>query len=403
MFRSGLSLLFLIIIISLASPAAAQTRFQAPFLWGMNIRLPATSETTAEAVTKEGAGEAMTMTSSSSGGFGPMAFGGNSAGITTPTSDAYIFTGAATNAIPIIVAPGRGGLAPNLTLQYNSYRDNSWVGRGWDLDVSAIQRSTKRGLNYSANDYVVVKDGSHAELVPRSDWDGAYGTKIEGAFTKYTFNGDSGWQAIARDGTKYFYGQTAASRQEYKYYSVTRVFKWCLDRVEDVNGNYLTITYVKDQGEIYLNQIDYTGSTHGLSPTNYVRFYLEDRPDKPTMLASNAVVTTAKRLKSIEIVASGSLVRAYRLTYTTSSGTGRSLLARVQQFGSDATVTTEGDVSGTALPPIDLQYTPEANALASNNPWGTPLHNCQTWIAGGADLNGDMKMDYVYVNRDNTK
>jgi len=395
-FRFGLSVLFLFfIVISLASPVAAQSRFQTPLPQGMNPRLPAVAEPSSKAVSKEGAGKAMTMSSSSSVGFGSSAGGGDSAGISSPASDASIFTGAATNAIPIIVAPGRGGIVPTLTLQYNSYRDNSWVGRGWDLDCGAIQRSTKRGISYSANDYVAVKDGSHTELVPRSDWGAdVYGTKIEGAFTKYTFNSSSGWQAIARDGAKYFYGQTAASRQD----NANGVFKWCLDRVEDVHGNYLTVTYIKDQGEIYLERIDYTGSTHGLSPTNYVRFYLEDRPDKPAMYTTHAPVTMAKRLKSIEVVASNSRVRAYKLTYTTSSGTSRSLLARVQQFGSDATVNTNGDVSGgTTLPPIDLQYTAEASAFASNDYWGTSSYIHQDIIACTPDLNGDMKTDYVYL------
>ena len=73
--------------------------------------------------------------------------------------------------------------------------------------------------------------------------------------------------------------------------------------MEDVNGNYMTVTYTKDQGQIYLDQIDYTGHTGGLSPTYYVKFYLEDRPDTPIVYVGNVRVVTAKRLKSIEVVA----------------------------------------------------------------------------------------------------
>lgn len=60
-------------------------------------------------------------------------------------------TGAATYSVPIEVPPGRNGIAPNLTLRYNSYQKNGWIGVGWDLDMGAIQRSTKRGVNYDTD------------------------------------------------------------------------------------------------------------------------------------------------------------------------------------------------------------------------------------------------------------
>src|SRR3990170_2862829 len=44
---------------------------------------------------------------------------------------------------------------------------NGWIGVGWDIPIGYIQRSTKYGVNYSANDFVV--DGSR-ELAPRGDW-----------------------------------------------------------------------------------------------------------------------------------------------------------------------------------------------------------------------------------------
>ena len=50
---------------------------------------------------------------------------------------------------------------------------------------------------------------------------------------------------------------------------------------------------------------------------------------------------------------SGSRVRAYKLTYTTSGATSRSLLASVQQFGKNATLDGTGTVTGgTSLPAI---------------------------------------------------
>jgi hypothetical protein len=61
-------------------------------------------------------------------------------------------TGTAATSIPIAVPPGRQGLQANISLNYNSGGQNGWLGVGWSLDMGAIQRSTKRGVNYSADD-----------------------------------------------------------------------------------------------------------------------------------------------------------------------------------------------------------------------------------------------------------
>ncbi len=222
----------------------------------------------------------------------------------TPLPQDLSFTGAATYGIPIEVPPGRAGVAPNLSLTYNSYQGSGWIGVGWTLDLGFIQRSTKKGVNYSANDYVASINGSYSELLPRSDWGtNYYGSRIEGALLKYYFNAATyGWEVTAKDGTKYYYGSTSASRQDNAY----GVFKWCLDKVQDTNGNYMTITYTKDQGEIYLDRIDYTGNG-SLNPTNYVKFYLEGRTDVPSMYPSNTLVKTAYRLKTIETYGNGLL------------------------------------------------------------------------------------------------
>ena len=239
-------------------------------------------------------------------------------GISVPIVNTFEFTGAATSKIPILVPPGRTGVAPNLYLRYNSYMRNGWLGVGWSLDMGAIQRSTKRGVDYTANVFVATINGSSSELVPRDDWGpDYYGAKIEETFLKYYFNQSTeGWEVTTKDGTVYYYGTTADSRQD----NTHGIFKWCLDKVEDTNGNYMTVSYTKDQGQIYLDRIDYAGNG-SLAPTNYVRFYLEDRPDPMHMFTTNSEVITDQRLKSVEVVTDGLGVRAYSLEYIASQNT----------------------------------------------------------------------------------
>lgn len=66
------------------------------------------------------------------------------ADIAAPVPDSYEFSGAAMHTIPIQAPPGRNGIRPDLNLTYNSYQKNGWIGVGWDLEVGAIQRSTKK-------------------------------------------------------------------------------------------------------------------------------------------------------------------------------------------------------------------------------------------------------------------
>ncbi len=321
-------------------------------------------------------------------------------------------TGAANVSVPIEVPPGRNGMAPNLALTYNSNKRNGWIGVGWNIKTSFIQRNTKWGLDYSDDDYVA--DGNR-ELVARSDWGtDYYGHKTEGTFIKYYFNSTTGgWEATTKNGTKHYYGSTAASRQDNPNNS-SEVFKWMIDKVEDTNGNYVTYTYIKDQGELYLEQIDYTGG-NGRSPTNYVKLYYDNtRTDAYAMYTTNFSVTTAKRLITIKVVSNESIVRAYKLVYDAdpqtpgsqySISTDRSVLYSVQQYGTDTALDANGYVmSGSSLPFTCFEYQKGSTgeftfsqslpgASVATNSFISANKNIYT-----GDWNGDGKTDLLHIH-----
>jgi len=298
-------------------------------------------------------------------------------------------TGAATYNIPIIVPPGRGGIAmPNLALVYNSQQKNGWVGMGWDLEVGSIQRSTKWGVDYNGAAFVV--DGS-IELVPKTaEWgSGYYGAKIEAGFTKYKFNGAAtGWEVTARDGTRYFYGTTDDSRQ-YDPNNVNRVFKWCLKEIRDTNNNTMTIAYYKDtnNGEIYPAEINYPGNN------NKVEFIRESTPrqDKPPRYDTLWKVVTAYRLKTIKVSANnGNLaIRRYELGYDYGASSGRSQLNEVKVYGSD----------GSTLPPMEFEWQQGGGGNFGNSQQA-PVQSWDCFFRF-ADIDGDGRDDFVMIsNRD---
>jgi hypothetical protein len=79
-----------------------------------------------------------------------------SASFSNPNIRNNPFSGTAVYSIPIEVPPGRNGIAPNLALVYNSMAGNGWLGVGWNLDMGAIQRSIKFGVNYTSNDFIAT-------------------------------------------------------------------------------------------------------------------------------------------------------------------------------------------------------------------------------------------------------
>jgi hypothetical protein len=107
----------------------------------------------------------------------------------------------------------------------------------------------------------------------------------------------------------------------------------------------MTVTYLSDLGQQYLDHIDYTGNG-SLVPTNTVKFYLENRSHAFDMYVPNFSVKTRYRLKTVDVVANGNRVRTYRFSCGTSTNTARSVLTSLQQYGKDAALDASGTITG---------------------------------------------------------
>ena len=96
----------------------------------------------------------------------PEVFGSHAAAAeASPTAEIDQHTGNAAYSYPVVLPPGRDGVTPNLTLVYSSAGGNSWVGRGFSLETSTIQRDSRDGVpRYDQTDRYTV-DG--VPLIPR--------------------------------------------------------------------------------------------------------------------------------------------------------------------------------------------------------------------------------------------
>lgn len=267
-------------------------------------------------------------------------------------------TGSANFGIPIEVAQGRGGIQPNLQISYNSSSPNGIFGVGWGLELGSVKRSTKKGPpKYDATDsFFLSHNGGVEELIFDSTAN-LYRSKIEGSFLKIQQTSNY-WIVTDKSGTKYYFGQTAAS-QEFDPNNTARISEWAIDRVEDINGNYMTYQYVKDGNTLYPYRINYTGHVGtSAQPFHYVEFVKEARPDGGFDQYLNSYAQRLNyRINQIKVYAAGNIQRSYSFNYIVSSSTGRSLISKVIQYAADGT---------TALPPIEFAYQ-DAKDTAGNS------------------------------------
>jgi RHS repeat-associated protein len=286
-------------------------------------------------------------------------------------------TGSATYAVALDAPPGTAGATPRLALRYDSGQGNGVCGMGWTLDAGSIQRQTAYGVpRYAATDRFVWEG---QEMVPVGG--GVYRLAIEGAFLRFRQTDDH-WEADAPDGTTYRFGISPAGRTG----GVEGTFRWALEQIVDVSGNRIAFSYETDRGQLYLARVDYNQRPG--TATNAIELGYEARPDVVTEFRGGFALTTARRLKSVRMLANRAQVRRYALGYEAASPT--SALSRL------ATVTLYGTDDETALPTLTFAYTgfdPSAQQVQTiKNPPAFGLGDPNVEIA---DFDGDGIADLV--------
>ena len=219
-------------------------------------------------------------------------------------------SGAANYHIPLLVAPGSGGMVPKLALHYNSQAPNDIAGVGWGIGgLSSITRcpqtreqdgvSVSRGVTLSQEDRFCL-DGQRLMLVS-----GIYGadkaeyrTEIDDYMRIRSYgaagSGPAWFRVWHGDGTYSDYGNSPDSRIEARVPSDGgTVFTWALNRHQDVFGNYVEYQYHENNSgpvEAVIDRVRYTGNTRaGTQPYAEVRFeYDEGRLDACLLYTSDA-------------------------------------------------------------------------------------------------------------------
>lgn len=315
--------------------------------------------------------------------------------------------GAATYTIPISLPPGTNGMQPSVALNYDSQSGDGFAGFGWTLSgLSAIARCPMsieddgqiQAVQYQVSDDYCL-DGQRLRLVSGTyGADGAtYSTQIE-TFSRITSHGSvmvggasSGpayFTMQTKDGSLYEYGTTADSQILAQGVGAVRV--WALDRITDLNGNFMTYQYGGNPAgsEYWPTFINYTGNG-STTPDHQVEFDYRTRP-AGTVLADyvhGSLVTNSELLSAIKVNYAGAATFTYNLSYGQDPSNKRNQLTAVQVCGSD----------GSCFNPTTIAWQNAQSGWGPDQSTGVSV-SAQTNAAAAklVDVDGDGIADLVY-------
>ncbi len=325
--------------------------------------------------------------------------------------EANLFTGALTTGIPLALPPGRGGMTPQLTLQYASSAGAGVFGYGWDLPLGRIERSGTWGVprctGAHTDDFVLVLPTGASELVRESANSAYYRPRVEQAWVRaQRFEAENRWEVVDRSGRRYTFGDVDAARiatgtpavflAEQPDGSCALTAQWALTRVEDPNGNTIDITWAKIFNVLYPITVRWGGNAAAGVPHLYtVRFALQWRAedDRPISYRLGVRSRLALRVTTIDVETDaptpGTFVRRYALEYEDAASGQPSLLAAVVTTGQPTqhflyTPAVSGHAGPAAVPVPAGAY----QALRVSN---ASQEVAQTVL----DMNGDGLLDLV--------
>jgi hypothetical protein len=262
------------------------------------------------------------------------------------------FSGSFSQAIAIEVPPFRG-LEPHLALSYSSQGGNGFAGVGWGLSGFGAVFRMSPGFgapSYTTTD-IFVLDGQElipcpAGSSPSCTSGGTHTTKNESYLKIKQDTANNRWTVWAKNGVSTVFSPVYPTGQNF-----TNTLLWGQSSVVDTHNSSVTYSWSCD------STLDCYPASVTFGPYS-VTLNRAIRPDVTTAATGKAALRqTQYRLLSVLVKYQTSQIRGYKLGYTTSLVTGRSLLTSVQQFGNDFTIDASGAITGgTSLPARTFQY-----------------------------------------------
>ena len=343
---------------------------------------------------------------------------------TLPGSLSVDNKGSANYSIPLALPPGRGGMAPSLSINYNSGGGNGPLGIGFSLSTGFPQSITRgrsilardgvtRGVKFDANDKFYL-DGKRLictseQTIPYGTPGSTYRTEVD-SFVTVTASGTgsniTAFTVTDKSGVAMTFGKSGTTTDGYQVGILngaddTLAYTYALKRVQDTLGNSVDFTYASDplKGEYVLTQIDYTANGASITAQNRVVLtYSASRTDKTFSYIFGRKFAREKRLDSIvaqSFVSSAWLDTAsYTLNYGLSPDSSRSRIDNVAGKLWDATATATAG-AWRALPATTFAWSTYSQATLPTYSDLPTLATEGDKVFAFGDFDGDGKEDYL--------
>lgn len=315
------------------------------------------------------------------------------------TYQTQLFPGSATYSYGINVAPGTNGLAPELSLNYNSQsvlQNPSSVGAGWSFTSNYIMRNINFTIANTSDDYYVLSLNGYSDKILFKN--GKFNTNIDAylRIENKTSSGFTYWVITTKDGTQYRFGYTNSSTLFSN--SSTYQLKWFLDFVNDTHANTINYSYNRnpyseDVGAMYLSNITY--NRDNLRKVVF-RYETSNRPDKRIVYEQGSRFLESRRLSGIEVYYNNELVRRYNITYTD--------LNSEKSLSSISNITFVGADNNSVLNIINFEYYNSQPGFENTSKWLIPEEftsidpGSQDYGSRLVDVDNDGFMDFVKAN-----
>lgn len=325
-------------------------------------------------------------------------------------------SGSAVYDVPITVAPGSGGVVPNISIAYDSLSSNGIIGMGWQITGSAAvtrcaknieQDNGQTGTLTLSNSDRVCLNGKRL-YTTGSYWANNKTYRTEDN-TSLKIKGKQGAGTYSNQIVSFTEHHTDGSRSIYGNPNNPiavggKVYVWPLYRRIDAAGNYIEYVYNQSEGNVAfrMSRVLYTGNEQtGQSPYNAIIFEYENRTDDIYQFSAGYPLTINKRLMRIRSKVNtnangngGNELRTYTLRYEYGAVTQNSLLKGITACRGDS-----------CLPETTFDWQEGSNEFSHEFKLdlGTRYHNSRYGDPKGyliLDMDGDNTLDYYKIRDD---
>jgi RHS repeat-associated protein len=299
--------------------------------------------------------------------------------------------GNASYSIPIQVAPGRGGMQPDLSLNYTG-GGNGVLGVGWSLGgLSSIHRCPANleqdgfiaGITFTDKDRYCL-DGQR--LIPVSGTNGGIGTEYKTEIDGYSqiksyggsVNNPSYFIAKTKAGQVITFGGGTGNSGNASLVFPQGTSAWSVREINDSTGNNpITYEYDIDQYSQYLSEIMYTGGKLDL--------IYELRQDKRSSYFIGNNIRQDKRVKKVHSYNSV-LLSEYTVSYGTAEINNYSIVESLQQCRDNE-----------CTPPLAVAYLDGSVQFDERIASSYNSAHFKGYDFYTSDFNNDGLTDYMYI------